>query len=140
VYKRQIPAHVVYDDLYSAANFGLVNAARLIRTDFDRFRSFASTHIWWRVHDELEAYRPLPVVVDPEATYEVDFLGPVILDEALDALPLEDRVVAELHFYDGMSTRDLAAHLGVKRHRVLKQIKRTRVLWTCLLSRDHPIC
>jgi len=46
--------------------------------------------------------------------------------EALTALPLDDQIALELHYWEGLSTREAASILGVGRSAVLSRLHRAR--------------
>ncbi|MFA4985416.1 MAG: sigma-70 family RNA polymerase sigma factor [Candidatus Brocadiia bacterium] len=74
-----------------------------------------------KLHERKEKLAMMPTICSPDSTWET--IAPR-LDEAIDALPYNLRVLVVMHFLDGEAQSEIAAKLGVDQSTVSRRIDR----------------
>lgn len=99
-YARKLAGKLDYDEVYSAANFGLVKAADLYEPERGTFSTFVGMCIWHRClmdlrgkrHDALTVSLDAPVSDDPDGSLTLAEVIPDARAEFEDALAEKDRL------------------------------------------------
>ena len=131
-YQNQAVAHAVAilgnrEDARDAAQEAFIDAFRSLAR-FDKTRRFYS---WFYVLLRNRCYKLAAKRRETETLEEFEIIAPqtgisredqIALDEALRALPAEDREIITLKYLDGLSYDEIAAHLQIPRGTVMSRL------------------